>query len=387
MAPVKNETRPSKTSRRPRILVVDDEPVLIDLVNDIVRRLVDCRIVSARNLSEAREILDSEPVELLVVDLHLPDGKGTSLIADLRKHCPSAETIVITGEPTVDSAVLAMRNGAIDFISKPFTADQIADRVRKALARQEIVARNEKRVGKLKVAVRKLNDARKTVSKKVDLLCNDLVSAYGELSKQLDVVRIQESFRKTVDQSRDLEQLLCNGMDWLLRQMGYSNVAIWLASEETDFQLGAYIKYTIAGEKPLTDAMKDGLLRQVVRDGFVHFKAGEAKERLTSTELRHMPNQEILAANCTYLGESLATVIMFRDEASPYSDDDVAALKSVAPIFAVALASIVRGTQSSEGEPDSDGGYGGPYPEDNGDKPGKKPDPADWWKRGESSPF
>jgi len=383
MAPVKNELRLSKSSRRPRILVVDDEPVLIDLIDDIVKHHVDCRVLSARSLSEAREILDSGPVELLLVDLHLPDGKGTTLINEMRRNYPSAETIVITGEPTVDSAISALRNGAIDFVAKPFTADQIADRVRKALDRQAIAARNEKRMGKLKSAVRKLNDARKTVSKKVDLLCNDLVSAYGELSRQLDVVRIQESFRKTAEQSRDLEQLLCNGMDWLLRQMGYCNVAVWLASEETDFQLGAYIKYTIPGDKPLTDAMKDGLLRMVVREGFVHLKPGEAKEKLSAAELDHLKDQEIVAVNCTYLGESLASVIMFRDQASAFSDDDISALKNVAPIFAVALAGIVRGTQQQGG---AEEGYDtGGYPEE--DRPGKKPDPADWWKRGEDSPY
>ncbi len=64
------------------------------------------------------------------------------------------------------------------------------------------------------------------------MLCNDLVTAYGELSRQFDGVRNQESFRKTCDGAKDLEQLLCHAMDWLLRQVGYSNVAVWLADEE-----------------------------------------------------------------------------------------------------------------------------------------------------------
>jgi hypothetical protein len=54
------------------------------------------------------------------------------------------------------------------------------------------------------------------VSKKVDLLCNDLVAAYGELSRKLDGVRTQESFRKLVDRRKDLAQLLCHAMDWIL---------------------------------------------------------------------------------------------------------------------------------------------------------------------------
>jgi hypothetical protein len=45
-------------------------------------------------------------------------------------------------------------------------------------------------------------------------------------------------------------------MDWLLRQMGYCNVAIWLTGDDGEYQLGAYMKYTIAGEPHFTEAMK-----------------------------------------------------------------------------------------------------------------------------------
>ena len=115
----------------------------------------------------------------------------------------------------------------------------------------------------LRDAVRRLNDTRKTVSRKVDLLCNDLVSAYGELSRELDSVRTQEMFRKYIAQAQDLEQLLCHAMDWILRQLGYCNIAIWLSADDAAFQLGAYMKYTIAGEQPLVDALRDGLVRTI----------------------------------------------------------------------------------------------------------------------------
>ena len=58
-----------------------------------------------------------------------------------------------------------------------------------------------------------------------------------ELSKQLDVVRTQEGFRKLLNEAKDLEQLLCHAMDWLLRQLGYCNVAIWLTASLPYFSL------------------------------------------------------------------------------------------------------------------------------------------------------
>ena len=113
----------------------------------------------------------------------------------------------------------------MDFVPKPFDTVQLLRQVRSALERQSVLAREGQRFDRLRDAVRRLNASRRTISKKVDLLCNDLVSAYGELSKQLEGVRTQEGFRKYVENAKDLEQLLCHAMDWLLRQMGYSNVA------------------------------------------------------------------------------------------------------------------------------------------------------------------
>jgi response regulator of citrate/malate metabolism len=387
------------TETRPRILVVDDEPNLVELVDEVVGSGMSCRVITARNIAEARKLLATEPIELLVADVNLPDGDGTSLLATLRQKQPNASAIVITGAPSVDRAITALRDGALDFLPKPFTAKHLQERVRKALMTQAIIARKEKRLDRLRVAVKRLNEARRLVSKKVDLLCNDLITAYGELSKQLDGVRTQESFRKLLAEAKDLEQLLCHAMDWMLRHLGYSNVAVWLASEEGDFQLGAYMKYTTPGQPSLTEAMKNGLVPMVNREGFLHLCADEAKKVMTADELKHLPGQTVLATACTYLGESLASVILFRDAASPFSEEDAAALRAISPLFATALASCVRGSDEEEGDADADPdgdekdtpfADGGTI--DNNSEPPQKPkkpkkDDADWWKRGEPPPF
>jgi FixJ family two-component response regulator len=131
-----------------------------------------------------------------------------TLLPTLRQFQPHAAAIMITGAPRVAGAIGALRGGAADFVPKPFTNAQLVERVTKALERQALAARQEKRFGKLRDAVRRLNESRRIISKKVDLLCNDLVSAYGELSRQLDGVRTQEGFRKYVEKAHDLEQLL-----------------------------------------------------------------------------------------------------------------------------------------------------------------------------------
>ena len=405
-AVAKSEKSKTPAPQPARVLIVDDEPNLVEAIGDAVGpRGIGCKVISAATIAQARRILQTQGIELMVADLNLPDGDGMTLLPALRQHQPFATAIMITGSPSVDGAIGALRGGAADFVPKPFTTAQITERVKKALERQSVMARQERRFGKLRDAVRRLNESRRIISKKVDLLCNDLVSAYGELSRQLDGVRTQEGFRKYVANAKDLEQLLCHSMDWMLRQMGYANVAIWLSAEDGEFQLGAYMKYTVAGETMLTDAMKRVLLPRVVRDGLVRLKGEELQDKLTPQELHYLKGQDVVAVNCTYLGESLAAIVFFRDAKSPFTDDDESLLKQVSPIFAVSLASVVRGCEKDEEGGDDgngDGGDGNPFfdgsggagPEgrknDKNDK--KKPkkdknDSADWWKRGESPPF
>jgi FixJ family two-component response regulator len=368
----------SKTRHRPRVLVVDDEQGLLDVVSDVVAGM-DCTVTVATTLAAAKRKLTGGVFELLVTDVNLPDGDGMSLLSTLHRYQPTATAIVITGSPSVDGAITALRGGAVDFVPKPFNHTQLVAHVRKALDRQSVLSRQDKRMVRLRGAVKKLGIAKRMVSQKVDLLCNDLVSAYSDLSKQLDTVRTQENFRKQIQVAGDLEQLLCHTMDWLLRQLGNSNVALWLAGDDGAFQLGAYMKHTIAGDETISNAMLTSILPATTRDGFLHCRGEELRGRLKKEEFKLLVNQEIISLSATYLGEPLAAIVMFRDAATVFNDQDEATLKAIAPVFATALATVVRDPNLS-GE-DGDGNVL------DDDEPRSGRDSGDWWKRGESPPF
>jgi FixJ family two-component response regulator len=368
---------------RPRVLIVDDEQGLLDVVSDVVNAM-DCTVTVAKTIAQAKRKLTGESFELLVTDVNLPDGDGTSLLQTLRRHQPTATAIVITGSPSVDGAISALRSGAIDFVPKPFNHTQLVDHVRRALDRQTVLSRQEKRLIRLRDAVKKLGIARRTVSQKVDLLCNDLVSAYSDLSKQLDSVRTQENFRKQIELAGDLEQLLCHTMDWLLRQLGNANVALWLAADDGQFQLGAYMKHTVAGDDAISSAMLTGILPATTRDGFLHLRGEDLRGRLKKEEFKLLVNQDIISLSATYLGEPLAAIVMFRDAANSFSDLDEAALKAIAPVFATSLATVVRDPNLPDPEGDSDAPF---LDEDDAQPRQGKREASDWWKRGEPPPF
>jgi hypothetical protein len=282
-----------------------------------------------------------------------------------------------------------MRQGVVDLLAKPFTADDLSDRLQEALQKQSRHRRRRHRVRTLRKAVKRLNEARKMVTRKVDLLCNDLIGAYSDLSRQFQTVRLQEGYKALLGNTTDLEQLLCHTMDWLMRQVGYSNVGVWLAADDNEFTLGAYMKYTIAGDPELTQALERNLVRMAVRKGFVRIKGPEIRELLTPPEVKILGEQDVIAVNCTYLGDTLGVIVLFRDAKTPFGDDDVAAVKTVSPLFA---SMLTRAVKSADGGPAEEPETG---PDDRGEGDSKlkprerkeKIDPADWWKRGEAPPF
>jgi len=420
-APPKSSTPTKSKSTAPAVLFVDDEPAMLELAGDILgREIKNFRLLRAASIAEAKRLIEREKnnLSLVLLDLQLPDGRGADLMSVIRAKAPAAGVVVISGQADVAESVQVFRNGAIDFIAKPFSAEQLVDRVKNALQHQHRVVRTERRLVRLKSAVRKLNSARHMVSKKVDVLCNDLIGAYGELARQFEDVRVGEDFRKTINASKDLEQMLCHAMDWMLRKSGYTNIAIYLASDDASFELGAYMKYTIPGSKSLTDALKLGIVEQAAQDQFVSYVEPEIADHLTAAELEHVHGNGVMAVNAAYLGESLGVIVMFRDGKTPFTQDDAAMLKSVAPLFAQSLTTLAKtgplngSADDAEEDPvdnvidEPDDASDSlldqlfnPDPEDkpkgnsNGEsknpknKGKKKDDPADWWKRGDDSPY
>ncbi len=115
---------------RPRILVVEDQAQIQALVAAMVKiRSLECE--AASSLAEARKRMEQEHYDLLFIDVNLPDGSGLSLVEE---HGPESPLVVVmTGRSDIHTAVEAIRRGAVDFITKPFTVGEFLQRVDKAI--------------------------------------------------------------------------------------------------------------------------------------------------------------------------------------------------------------------------------------------------------------
>jgi two-component system response regulator PilR (NtrC family) len=113
-----NEAAASKKTSQPLVLVVDDEPDLLELVSLTLGRM-SLRTRTAPDLSNARRLLKAERFDLCLTDMRLPDGDGLDLVAWIQEHRAAVPVAVITAHGNVESAVRALKLGAFDFVSKP----------------------------------------------------------------------------------------------------------------------------------------------------------------------------------------------------------------------------------------------------------------------------
>lgn len=115
-----------------RILVVDDAP---DTLEVLKRNLsaAGYSVVTASGASEAIRIVDDAPVDVVITDLRMPEVDGIELIRHLRGSLPDVGIIMITGYGSIESAVSAVKEGADEFLTKPFTDDELLAVVKKAV--------------------------------------------------------------------------------------------------------------------------------------------------------------------------------------------------------------------------------------------------------------
>ena len=114
------------TTNENMLLIVEDDDALRErLARAMERRGFDVRVASS--LSEAMGQADVALPNYAVVDLRLQDGSGLSLVEMLEKRDPNIRAIILTGYGNIPTAVAAARIGAIDYIAKPASADEIVD--------------------------------------------------------------------------------------------------------------------------------------------------------------------------------------------------------------------------------------------------------------------
>ena len=125
------------------VLVVDDEPKLCDLLASALSQN-GITVFTAGNGLHALKVLEAEDIDLVISDWRMPGMDGPQLLAEIKNRFPQLPVIVMTAYSTVKNAVQSIRNGAFDYIAKPFDIDELDITVSKALQFRDILKDNQR---------------------------------------------------------------------------------------------------------------------------------------------------------------------------------------------------------------------------------------------------
>ncbi len=138
-----------------RVLIVDDRSELREKLRDVL----EDQGYLIRTAGDGREAMEHAKVSnfnLALIDLILPDMSGLDVMRGIRRISPNLVVIFITGYASVETAVRAIRQGAYDYISKPFDATEIIATIERGLEKQRLAAENERLLESLKEKTKKL---------------------------------------------------------------------------------------------------------------------------------------------------------------------------------------------------------------------------------------
>ncbi len=189
----------------PKILVIDDEQISRVSCERILRRL-GVKVRLAGTGREGLDILMKEPQDLILVDLKMPEMDGMEVTRRIREFDPNIVVIVITGYATIESAVTVMKEGAYDYLPKPFTPDELLIVVGRGL---------EKR--RLDLESRALRKEKETLERNfITMVSHQLRSPLSAIYQYIEVLLCAISGELNAEQQEMLERIRAR-LDGLLQ--------------------------------------------------------------------------------------------------------------------------------------------------------------------------
>jgi DNA-binding NtrC family response regulator len=124
-----------------RVMVIDDEPLMRITIQDAL--VADgYKVTSAETGEKGLTLLRENPVDILITDLKLPDVDGIQVLKEAKTIGPETQVIMITAYGSIDSAVTAMKEGASDYLTKPFAMDELLLIIKRLLRMKQLEEEN-----------------------------------------------------------------------------------------------------------------------------------------------------------------------------------------------------------------------------------------------------
>ncbi len=181
-----------------KILIVEDDVILGELLQECLYRLEHERVRLCLTGQEAFNVIDEEAFDCAFVDLRLPDVDGIRLLTRIKELDPGLPVVMMSGFPTMGHTIEAMRKGASDFLTKPFTIQDVALTLQRIMKERELLLQN--------LSLQLENQARKELEK-VNLELKSRVNEQTRLfhiSKEIDEIRSSDDLYPRIVQLASL---------------------------------------------------------------------------------------------------------------------------------------------------------------------------------------
>ena len=193
------------------ILIVDDE---LNIRNGLVQavEMEGYEGIAAADGEEAWKIINSREIDMVITDLRMPGLDGSSLLKKIYSSYPTLPVVVLTGHGTIEDAVTAMQNGAVDFLTKPVNLNHLFVLIKKSLSSRDMARKNE------------------------------------ELQKELDRLKGNNTYSQMVGKSQAVQRLLDT-----IQQIAPSKASVLITGESgvgKEVVANAIVSYSDRAKKP-----------------------------------------------------------------------------------------------------------------------------------------
>lgn len=316
----------------PRILVVDDEPDLRQLLVDTL----GSEGADVDAVGSAREALDHASrngADLVVADVCLGDSTGLELIDRLRGQLGAdLPAVVITGHADARTLTEASRRRPVELMTKPLNLDRLRSAVREELARQVSSERLRRRNQRLRLLARTVNRQRKEAKGQLDTQCAELAQGYRSLCEQISLQQVVLGFQNDLIAARNDDDVFANLFRLFAARTGLVCGVAMVCNENAELRVvGRFgaprpdsLEFCERLAQPVVNMVLEGP-RCMVVEAIDHAESFEPSIR------RALPGLSILAIPLIPSpGELIGVAMLYRKGEQPFTSEDLSLAEMVA---------------------------------------------------------
>ena len=321
-----------------RVLVIDDEPDLRELMADALAA-DDVEILTAGTAQEAADVAAKNLVDLVVADLHLPDGTGADVIGNLRNLLCDLPAVVVTGVKEAETIADATRVGLVELMTKPLDIQRLQETVRRELDSQRSRRRTQHRTLRLRDLARAVNIERKEMGQQLDSTCADLTNAYRQLSGQMAMQQVVLNYQNQLVSTKSDDDVFRVMFQTFVKRSGPLFGAAMVCDEEAELRVIGRFGVPTPDGLSFCKALAKPIVAGVLGNPICSLtEAGDEAELFDESVRRYLPGLSILAIPLLpEPGELIGIAMLYRKGEQPFLQADTALAEMIAQPTALAV--------------------------------------------------